>query len=104
MRIECPNCSTSYPIERTCLKAEAGVRFTIICAVCGVDFDGSFSETPATPDVVTVVRGVPGTPADWVNRWTFGFFGQKAMPAIEDQIFRIPGTPAAVVVDTRKRP
>lgn len=104
MRIECPHCDTSYPIERTCLKAEAGVRFTIVCSVCGHDFDGSIREEPALPEVVTIIKGTAAVPASWVNRGTFGLVGRAEVPAVADQTYRTPGSPAFLVVDTRKRP
>lgn len=118
MRIICPHCETSYAIERTCVKQEAGVQFTIICAVCGKDFDGTIHEQAATPDVVEVIKGaaasyrtVPAVPASALYRWTFGVFGTQEIPAfseqtheaVPDQRFEYPGTPASLVVSTRKR-
>ncbi len=77
LKIECPNCQTGYTPERAGLSGEPGLPFTIICMVCGQQFNGEFELTDAVV-------------ASALNRWTFGWFGT---PAIE----------AVTVVKTRKR-
>ena len=89
MRIECPHCETSYPITRTCVRVEPGVTFTIVCAVCGKDFDGKFWLELGT-------EGTPSVPASRAYRWTGGLFGTSEVP-------EVPAVPPFVSVETVKR-
>jgi predicted Zn finger-like uncharacterized protein len=118
MRISCPHCDTSYPIERTCIKAEAGVQFTIICSVCGKDFDGIIHEQVGSPEIRTVIKGtpavyktIPGVPASTLYQWTGGLFGVPPVSerrefvdyAVDDQTLVTPAVPSSLVISTRKR-
>lgn len=119
MRILCPHCDTSYPIERTCIKAEGGVSFTIVCSVCGKDFDGLIHEqVGSSPEIRTVIKGtpavyktVPAVPGSFLYRWTGGLFGVPEVLerqefvdyAVDDQTIVTPAVPAPLVVTTRKR-
>lgn len=118
MRIICPHCDTSYAVERTGIKPEAGVQFTIVCTVCGNDFDGLIHQQVEIPSSVTIVRGspafyqtIPGVPASRLNRWTFGLFGVAEVPAyremthaaVADIAIEHEGVPAALLVSVRKR-
>ena len=89
MRIECPNCTTSYPIELTGLHEEQDTAFTIVCMVCGIAFDGTITSTPE----VAAIEGVAGS---LLHSLTFGWLGTPPIEAKE-------GVPAERLVLTRFR-
>lgn len=118
MRIECPHCLTSYPVERTCVKVEVGVHFTIVCSVCNNDFDGVVSEQVAVPDVVTVIAAKPAAyeqmgpvAASRLHTWTLGLLGTPEVPgyrrmvesAVGEKRSIKQGSPATLTISTRKR-
>lgn len=118
MRIVCPHCTCDYPVERTCIAVEPGVHFTIVCSVCGKDFDGVVHEQVAVPDVVTVIPAKPAVyeqvssvPASRLHTWTLGLLGTPEVPgyrlmvesAIGEKRTIEKGSPAALSISTRKR-
>src|SRR5512146_2996641 len=64
MRIECPECHTSYTHERLglALQPETAAIVTVGCVLCRCEFDVALQ--PTKPTIVTT----PGAPLGWFQR------------------------------------
>lgn len=69
--IGCPNCRVKYPVERLYHKTHdrpaAGRIYTVVCAVCGHQFDVTFRKRGLLPLPLRAVisdRGRPDVPGD----------------------------------------
>jgi len=94
MRIECPHCETTYTSERCGINPAAGTVFTIICGLCGGEFDGDMVEVPGEAGTDAIV-----TPASALHRWTGGRFGRPEITAVA----AVAATEPELRVFTRKR-
>ncbi len=51
----CPNCRVQYPLQRLGAYPEAGKTYTVLCSVCGNQFDVTFLKRWLMP-LKTVTR------------------------------------------------
>ena len=51
----CPNCRVQYPLQRLGAHPEAGKTYTVLCSVCGNQFDVTFLKRWLMP-LKTVTR------------------------------------------------
>ncbi len=51
----CPNCRVQYPLQRLGAHPEAGKTYTVLCSVCGNQFDVTFVKRWLMP-LKTVTR------------------------------------------------
>lgn len=51
LRIRCPECGTDYPASRLYADVrdapDSGLQYTVVCVVCGTQFDVIFEERPS---------------------------------------------------------